>query len=113
MMTFDAFNEETFRRFPKLKEISTAKFDYFGDEEPGCYLIFEDILMDEIKQAAANGEKEYLHQLMNFVEEVAAGDMNCRDLVAIGLGEVLPSIAEAATIYEMCGPMTRRVVLEP
>lgn len=112
-MTYHSFNSELFRRFPRLKKTADEMFDYFEDEEPGCYLTFEDILVPEIDRAASESNVEGLRDFMNFVEEVASGDPACRNLVAIGLGEWIASSKSAETIYQAAGPMTRKAIPIP
>jgi hypothetical protein len=105
-MTHQTFNAECFRAFPHLREVAAEKFDYFGDEEPGSYLIFEGLLVPEIESAASR-DPEYLERLMSFVEEVAQpGFGACDDLVVIGLGEVIASSANEAKIRAVAGPNT-------
>ncbi|HEY6412250.1 MAG TPA: hypothetical protein VIX42_01100 [Edaphobacter sp.] len=109
-MTHQTFNFEFFRAFPSLKEVASKGFIYMGDEEPGSYLIFEGVLVPEIDRAAA-ADPEYLGQLMSFVEEVAQpGFGTCNDLVQIGLGEWLPSSANADKIRAAAGPNTREAL---
>lgn len=106
-MTHQTLNSELYQAFPKLREIAAQKFDYFGDEEPGSYTIFEGVLVPEIEQAAIS-DLAYLHKLMDFVETVAQpGFGSCHGLVQIGLGERLRGIANADTIRAAAGPNTK------
>jgi hypothetical protein len=105
-MTHQTFNSECFRAFPHLKEVAAEKFDYFGDEEPGSYIIFESVLVPEI-ESASSSEPEYLMRLMSFVEEVAKPGLGtCDDLVVIGLGERIASIPNESKIRAAAGPNT-------
>ena len=74
-----------------------------------CYLVLEDIFRPEI-EAAAKENPDYLASLMTFVEAVAKGDNHRRDLVAIGLGEYLPSSKYEEIIRAAAGPVTRRLI---
>ncbi len=109
-MTYQSFNSEMFSRFPHLKEISDRELGYFGDEEPGCYITFESILVPEIERVASASENEYITQLMTFVEEVASSDIRCRELVQIGLGEWLPSSRNGDIIRNAAGPETQKAI---
>jgi hypothetical protein len=109
-MNHSSFNEELFRIFPPLRELARTRFEFMGDEAPGSYLVFEDILVPEINKAAGSDE-EYFVRLMNFVEQVAKPGIGaCDDLVIIGLGERIKSLSHADSIRSAAGPNTMRAI---
>ena len=109
-MDREDFAPRLFDTFPAFKARADELFDYFGDDAPGSYLLFEDILVPEI-EAAADNNPAYLAQLMSFVEEVAEpGFSNCDDLVQIGLGEWLASSKHPDQIKAAAGPHTAEAI---
>jgi len=108
-MTYASFNSELFQRFPQLKAASDKEFDYFGDEEPGCYLVFGILLVPEIDDAASF-DTDYFRRLMGFVEEAASADPDCFNLVAIQLGEVIGTLKHGELIQSAAGLNTLRAI---
>ncbi|SDE66499.1 hypothetical protein [Terriglobus roseus] len=105
-MIWTAFNARFFAQFPHLEEHALKMFDYFDDEEPGHYLIFETILQPRLDDVAETDDHEF-KRLMRFVEQTAVDDSN---LVYIGLGEPLPSLRNANRIRAEAGPITLRAI---
>ncbi len=81
-------------------------FDYFDDEEPGHYLIFETILQPRLDDVAETDDHEF-KRLMRFVEQTAVDDSN---LVYISLGEPLSSLRNANRIRAEAGPLTLQAI---
>lgn len=108
-MTYETFNSSCFSTFPSLRDRTTEVFSYMTLDEIGPYLVFEDILISEIDNAAAN-DPAYLKRLMDFVEEVAMSDEKCVDLVQIGLGEWLPSSGNKDVIRAAASPATEMAI---
>jgi len=110
-MTFAQFRSKLFARFPQFKTVSDEMFSYFGDETPGNYPLFEHIVVPEIDKAAG-ADVEDFSALMAFIELVASGDTDCRDLVAIGLGEVIATLHNGALIRSAAGPNTVKAIAQ-
>ena len=104
-MPFD-FNSSLYSAFPEMRAIVKDKVDYFGDEEPGSYLVFEQILVPAI-QDAGTIDPIRLKELMDFVESVARVDSN---MVGICLGEVIQTLPNAQQVREAAGPITKRAI---
>lgn len=105
-MIWTGFNARFFDQFPDMEERALKMFDYFGDEEPGYYLVFEMILQPRLDEVAETDDHEF-NRLMTFVEQIAADDSN---LVYVGLGEPLPSLRNSNRIRAEAGPLTLRAI---
>jgi len=109
-MTHAEFGEELFHAFPSLAQRARDEFANSGDEQPGSYILFEDLLVAEIQNAAATNH-EYLAKLMAFVEEVAKPGVGaCDDLITVGLGEVIEHTPNADVIRAAAGPNTTKAL---
>ena len=93
--------------FPELALLASERLAYFEEEQPGSYILFEQILIPAIDAAAETGSPG-LKRLMDFVEEIAAH--HDRDLVMIGLGEWLPGSPNVSTIIAVAGTETRNAI---
>jgi hypothetical protein len=107
-MIWTGFNARFFDQFPDMEERALKIFHFFGHEEPGHYLVFENILRPRLDEVAESDDHEF-KRLMGFVEQTAAEDQT---LVYIGLGELLPSLRNADRIRAEAGPLTLRAIEE-
>lgn len=108
MITYANVVDEMLLRLPDVREADS--YSYIGEE--GNYIVFEDFLVPWLQDALIAGDLARIVRIAGFIEEVseaASEDRNLRDLIAIAVGEWLPTTLHKERLAPWLGEETKRI----
>lgn len=110
-LKYDTLMSRLVEVVPELKARIVEEVERWGDEQPGVYIIFEDILVPFIFEMLRSQDKsDILHRIFDFLEQMALHpDEDIRNVVEVGVCESMSGRWDKgilAQAREYMGPAT-------